>query len=367
MRLLLETKIESLKSFAQNRGTSYSPPGGRNGCGKKYENDIKYLRGKMHDLALLQNMAPHIDDQVFTTGRVSVRYTFTRPVEPIDSCTSQKPLLVSGVVSAEEQGLATVYIKEIVLLNDSNAVQGGFYGHKATGLSGRGSVKAINDPKLEKRVVYIGSPSDNKNKAMEIAKYSTGHTKPLLFLIPPSVSDSLSQWKSKSLNSEAKKLVHTLSKAMKSNQGKQVEWVIEKQGAELLRRALPLVPGNLKSHKFKFINANTDLPALISSLNTKNTQLEGQFLDYIGDRSALMAFADPHKTFKSLLESLPVSKNGYERTTRKHLIKSAEHFSDVATSTRNSIYTQMQSINRGATTFIQAIVAANGSRGRQKR
>ncbi len=251
-----------------------------------------------------------------------------------------------------------VYITGFKSIQQGVNEQAGLYEQKSRKFNS-GSTKRIKNNDLSGRTVYINGLAENIDTAITNAHSETGRNDTALFYSPASVSNELGTWSTSIRTHSSQQAVDELSSVLKYNQNpkKEISWVIEGSGAALLSKTLKETPCSLKNHKFKLINAETNTPELISTLNNKNASLTGEFFNYSRNKSALIAIAFHKEELIKQIGLLPASK-GYDTTTRRHITKQIDALGNNA----SSVIQQNSQVHGKKATFVQALENAGAFR-----
>lgn len=323
--------IESLKIFGKTNGTPGRQHVSARNETKAHQSRLQQINKNLAILTVSQATAP---ERTFTTKNVRVFY---------------------HVLQKEGDSFPTIYISDIRVASEGVNDAAGLYEYVNSRYGGQQLSKAKSD-NLEGKSVYISAASDSAQSAMDAVPLRIIDSKPLLFFNPTTVSDDLSLWKRSRITDATKHAIKELSGLLQANQRRNVQWFIEGEGAAVLTKALASVPGTFEKHSFKFLNARTNLPNLLQELGKRKAQLEGEFLDYERDRTALLALAHNKDGISSQLDQLP-KKSGYDRISRHYL---KEYFRALGENgNAQAILEKAISVKGSNTTFIEAITLSH--------
>lgn len=245
----------------------------------------------------------------------------------------------------------TVYISEVQVLHESNNSEGGLYEYKSR------RIGKVQKRDLDGRLVMISQASASPEEAMESAVTSLGN-KAVVFFNPKFVANDLSISRSNRLSEKTRSIINELADVLKHNQKKSVAWLVDGAGAAVLSHALKKVQGGLEKHSFRFRNARVNLSSLMNDLTQRKAQLNGEFITYDGDKVALMAIAIQKQALLKQIGQLP-SPTGYEKITRRYLIKNLEGLGSV--SWTQKVTAQPEVLRSSKATFLSVLISI-GSR-----
>jgi hypothetical protein len=282
--------------------------------------------------------------------------SFNQSISPEKTFYTKNVRVFYRVLQMEGDSFPTVYISDIRVVRHGSGEPAGLYEYVSSQFNQK-LAKAKNT-NLEGKTVYISPAFDGAQKAMDEAAFKTGTTKSLLFFNPPSIAEDLGIWKPPRLSDTTKSAISELTNLLQENQKRKVSWFVEGEGAAVLARALAAVPGTLETHAFKFLNARTNLPSLLQALKEKKAKLEGEFLNYTGDRTALLSIAQNPEALYNQLKQLPAPK-GYDCVTRRYLLDFFQALGENGNA--KAILAKALSVKGSTGTFIDAITISRRS------
>lgn len=318
--------IESLKIFGKTAGQSSQVSVPAKNDSASHKNRLNRINQTLSVLSFNQSTSP---EKTFTTKNVRVFYR---------------------VLQQEGDAFPTVYISDIRVVKSGSEETSGLYEYVSSQFNQK--LSKSKNSNLEGKTVYLSPAFDAAQKAMDEAVFKVGNAKPLLFFNPSAVAEDLGIWKKSRLSDATKTAISELSRLLQENQKRSVKWFVEGEGAAVLAQALAKVPGTFEKHSFKFLNARTNLANLIQDLGQRKAQLQGEFLDYTRDRTALLSIAQNSEAISHQLKQLP-EQPGYDRVTRRYLI---DYFRALGENgNAKAILAKAMSIKGGKATFIDAI------------
>lgn len=213
----------------------------------------------------------------------------------------------------------TVYISEIQIKRSEWSSEGGL-------------LKVVNSrfgDKFEKELsldldgkgVYVSRACAQANEAFAYLNAIQNRADMKVFFNPQSTANDLGVWSQNRLSQSTQKLVSEMRELIRQNATKSVYWLLDGEGAALFAKAIKGLPGKLERHSFKFNNPRANLPDLLGELSTRNAKFNNEFIDYSGDRMALLALGSQHTALAHQILNLPGAADGYNKMARTYLAK----------------------------------------------
>jgi hypothetical protein len=323
--------IESLKIFGKtaSHNAHVSVPARNDSAAHK--NRLNRINQTLSVLSFNQSTSP---EKTFATKNVRVFYR---------------------VLQQEGDAFPTVYISDIRVVQRGSGDIGGLYEYVTTKHSEE--LTKTQNTNLDGKKVFISGASETAEGAFYAARIATKSETPTLFFCPQIAAQDLSIWSKPRLSGPTKELIKELTELLQQNQKRSVHWLVEGVGAAVLSCALEKVPGTLEKHSFKFVNARTNVAKLLQDLGRRKAQLQGEFLDYSRDHTALLSIAQNSSEIAAQLKHQLPNKTGYDRVSHRYLM---DYFHALGENgNAKAILTKALSIKGKGATFIEAITSSH--------
>lgn len=253
----------------------------------------------------------------------------------------------------------SIYIMNIRFISDSVPSAPGLYETKTRFGSEESHVTKMKNHAVDGRKIYINGNSMSEVQAMENALHVTKDNKTLLFYCPAIVSDEMgilgSPIKSAVTKTTTAELVNIFKQNAKPSLG--ISWYAEGEGVNVLAEAIKKIPGDLAKHEFRLVNPIANTAQLIKTLTERKAIIEGEFLRYDQNRTALISIGAQKDQLLHAIGKLPAGKN-YDIITRANITKAINGLSDLG----NKAASQQQKLNLNNSTFIQLLRLAGTHR-----
>lgn len=246
-----------------------------------------------------------------------------------------------------------VYITEVREIQRGGTDAPGLY--QLQGTYGFRQLKKSSDNRINSNAIFINANSKSVGKAHDKAKLLTGNDATALFYCPSAVINDLGRWGASIRSQVTDDTVKELVNVLKSNASPQqtLSWVVEGQGAAVLNQAFQQYTGKLLNHDFQFINPETDISKLLSTLERKGAKLKGEIYNISSNNAALISAAIYRGP---LIDHIAGIKNNshYDENTRRSIIDQLKYISKIA---RPAIK-QNTALKTLSVTFLQALIKA---------
>lgn len=243
----------------------------------------------------------------------------------------------------------TVYINEIQIRAKEAEYEGGFYELSAGRRGTSNNLRKMENCRLDQRSVYVSGASESPTDSMKNAAKVLNTPDPTLFYCPTEVRESLTAYKSNRFNGASKKLIDDLAATLQKNSTGSVKWVVDSEGAALLSHALTKINTPLEKHRFEFVNAIGDIPALLDNLKRLKAKTDGQFMsiDYSNKLSAMGSMLSHVKNKRAILERLadmPASSSKITIQNQANALLRATMIANLSTPINNKTLANLASL-----------------------